>query len=666
MSDSYQSAAYVWGSDSSGQLGLGSRPERSYSYPVLCRWPVHIAEIACGESHSLIRTVEGLVYAMGDNGDGRLGVGDRNLKVASSPVQLRDLETMRSVGIACGNAHSAAISDTGQAYMWGLGCSGALGAGNTLSYWRPHLLALSRETPVAAISCGGHHTALVLREASGSGQLYLCGAGEAGQLGFGQRETQLAPRPLPFSESIQEAACGSVHTLFRTSTDRVFAMGGNSFGQLGIGSKRNSPDPTHLPTLDGTGVRKLVCWTQSAAITHNGSLYVWGTGDHLTPYQVKTTNAVKDLCIGNNFSVMLDVQGTVWSWGTNSGGELGQGDYEARLDLTPVIALQTKTIRAVACGRTHVIALTEDLPTPLPDPVPLPQPSTRLLTLYQDELDARKSLELELLSVHHSKSTSLQQAETLRAENLQLREELRRLRSELMQREADVTCQVQSNIQLAARNKTLAERVKVLGKAELRVEELEVDMESEGRLRKELEERLQNAENQCEDWEYQCRKCEQDKAEAKSVISRLEEDLKATRKSLSESKRQAETASKDSEAAIVHLNQRQKDLEIQWTLRLDEAEMQLEEQLGVIKEQSRKINTSAGTINALEEEIRQLKGKMEEKSRALQGCEARVRELELQLAQQERKNKGLVEALEREVRERATALRRAKDSLSSE
>ena len=664
MSDSL-SAVYVWGSDSSGQLGLGSKPERSYSYPVLCRWPVYIAQIACGEAHSLLRSVEGLVYAMGDNADGRLGVGDRNMRLASSPVQLRDLETIRIVAIACGNAHSAAVSDTGQGFLWGLGCSGALGAGNTLSYWRPHLLSLSREAPVASISCGGHHTALIIREASGAGQLYVCGAGETGQLGLGHRETQLTPKPLPFSESIQEAACGTVHTLFRTSTDRVFAMGGNSFGQLGIGSKRNSPDPAHIATLDGVGVRQLVCWTQSAAITHSGLLYIWGTGDHLVPYQVKTTSAVKEICIGNNFAVMLDVRGTVWAWGTNSGGELGLGDYDSRPDPTPVIALQTKTIKAVACGRTHVIALADALPMALSAPVPAPQPSARLLTLYQSELDGRKSLELALLSAQQSKSTSLQQAESLRSENLQLREELRRLRSELIQREADVTYQVQSNIQLAAKNKTLAERVKTLGKAELRAEELDITLQTAGRNRTQLEELLQITKNQCEDLEYKWKKCEQDNIEAKSVISRLEEDLIATRKSLSESKKQAEIASKDSEETIFHLNQRQKELENQWTKRLDDAEIQLEEQTTIIKEQSRKMSASAGTINALEEEIRRLKGKVEEKSRDTEAYEQRIRELELQLAQQERKNKGLVEALEREVRERAVALHRAKDSLSS-
>jgi chromosome segregation ATPase len=228
-----------------------------------------------------------------------------------------------------------------------------------------------------------------------------------------------------------------------------------------------------------------------------------------------------------------------------------------------------------------------------------------------------------------------------------------------------VTYQVQSNIQLAAKNKTLAERVKTLGKAELRAEELDITLQTAGRNRTELEELLQITKNQCEDWEYKWKKCEQDKIEAKSVILRLEEDLIATRKSLSDSKKQAEIASKDSEQTIFHLNQRQKELENQWTKRLDEAEIQLEEQTTVIREQSRKMSASAGTINSFEEEIRRLNKKVEEKSRDTDAYEQRIRELEQQLAQQERKNKSLVEALEREVRERAVALHRAKDSLSS-
>ena len=665
------SSGYVWGSDSCGQLGLGTKSERSYSYPVLCRWAVSIVEVSCGEEHTVLRTNEGKVYAMGSNAEGRLGVGDRNLLLSSSPVLLRDLETSRVVAVSSGVAHSAAITDSGQAYLWGVGYSGALGAGNTLSYWRPHLLPLSREVPVASISCGGHHTSIITRESSGFGQLHLCGSGETGQLGLGIRESQLTPIPLPFSESISEAVCGSVHTLFRTSTDRVFAMGGNSFGQLGIGSKRNSVDPVHVSSLDGVGVRKLAGWTMSAAVTQSGTVYVWGWGDHAAPYLVKTVRPVKDVCIGANFAILLDIQGSVSSWGTNSSGELGLGDFDSRSDPTPILALQAKSIHSISCGLSHIIALSNDeLPsTPRQSIETNPgstgiQGTNRLFAMYQSELEARKTLEMQLLNSHQSSSMSVQQIEALRAENLQFKEEIRRLRSELVQREADVTWQVQSNVSLAAKNKTFAEKIKNMQKIEIKAEELELNLEKEVKNSGNLAENVRFWKNKCEDLEYKLQKCEQDKSESKLIQTRLESDLFSLRKALKTAKEESEQVSKEHSEEVKVLNNRLEEVQRKWSRVVEVLEREIEEKDRTGEAQRREIEGLARRGNGLEEEVRELKGRGKQERLEREALEQKVKMMEVKLDKEREKNKRLVEALEVEVRARALALHRAQDTLA--
>jgi X-linked retinitis pigmentosa GTPase regulator len=73
----------------------------------------------------------------------------------------------------------------------------------------------------------------------------------------------------------------------------------------------------------------------SASISHDtGDLYVWGSGvfgEFLTPHRVKTINGITtDVAIGNHFGVAINKEGTLYTWGHNNSGELGQGDFEER------------------------------------------------------------------------------------------------------------------------------------------------------------------------------------------------------------------------------------------------------------------------------------------------------------------------------------------------
>jgi X-linked retinitis pigmentosa GTPase regulator len=77
---------FAWGGDHFGQLGLaGKDTGKSYCIPRFCSFNVLIKQISCGEEHSGFITTEGIVYTIGNNADGRLGVGDKTIKYSSSP-----------------------------------------------------------------------------------------------------------------------------------------------------------------------------------------------------------------------------------------------------------------------------------------------------------------------------------------------------------------------------------------------------------------------------------------------------------------------------------------------------------------------------------------------------------------------------------------------------
>jgi len=65
------------------------------------------------------------------------------------------------------------------------------------------------------------------------------------------------------------------------------------------------------------------------------------------------------LSVGGFFGSAVDEGGLVWTWGSNTSGELGQGDFQPRTHPTPIGYLQGKRVQKISCGGSFVIALGE-------------------------------------------------------------------------------------------------------------------------------------------------------------------------------------------------------------------------------------------------------------------------------------------------------------------
>ena len=77
--------------------------------------------------------------------------------------------------------------------------------------------------------------------------MYTCGAGDAGQLGTGKRDRELLPQKnTGINEKVADVAAGLFHTCAVSESGSLWATGGNSFGQLGLGHKKGSVIPVIL------------------------------------------------------------------------------------------------------------------------------------------------------------------------------------------------------------------------------------------------------------------------------------------------------------------------------------------------------------------------------------------------------------------------------------
>ena len=108
----------------------------------------------------------------------------------------------------------------------------------------------------------------------------------------------------------------------------VYSTGGNSFGQLGLGHKKSMVIPCLIegfPT--NTQMRGIATGHHSACISTSGEVYIWGTGvfgEYLTPHLIKEiSRSVRKISIGGCFGAALDEEGALWTWGSNTSGELG-------------------------------------------------------------------------------------------------------------------------------------------------------------------------------------------------------------------------------------------------------------------------------------------------------------------------------------------------------
>ncbi len=171
----------------------------------------------------------GQIYTLGSNAEGRLGVGSRSIDRASHPTLVESIAHNKCIKISCGWTHTLAVMgneifillilkyliESGELYSWGAGESGALGTGSLDNAWTPTRISLENKIFLSAkkISAGAFHSAFV----SELGTLYVCGSGDAGQLGTGKREKEVFPVQMTLmTERVKDVACGVYHTLILT------------------------------------------------------------------------------------------------------------------------------------------------------------------------------------------------------------------------------------------------------------------------------------------------------------------------------------------------------------------------------------------------------------------------------------------------------------------
>jgi alpha-tubulin suppressor-like RCC1 family protein len=266
--------------------------------------------------------------------------------------------------IAAGSNFTAAITSNSTLYTWGGDGSGQLGNSSNTGINTPTQVGINTWNTVAA---GSSFTAAIATD----GSLWTWGANGSGQLGSGTTGSTDSPGPIASGTTWTSVAAGSDFTLAITSAGTLWAWGDNSSGQLGNGnnSSTNSPGGIAIGTSNWTSVTAGTAFT--VALQSNGTLWTWGAngsgqlgnGNNTntnSPGQIANGNLWTAVTAGSDFALARRSDGTLWAWGDNSIGQLGIGNTTTTTSSTPLQAGAGITWMAVAAGLDFVLAIAQD------------------------------------------------------------------------------------------------------------------------------------------------------------------------------------------------------------------------------------------------------------------------------------------------------------------
>jgi alpha-tubulin suppressor-like RCC1 family protein len=320
------------GANSFGQLGDGTRADRSLPLPVaaLGSW---VRQIAVGSTHACALMNDGSVQCWGENGFGQLGDGDPTIRFRSVPGPVPSLGTSVSQ-IAAGFDDMCALMNDGSARCWGNNNFGQLGDG-TVSVQNVPVTVKIASNNIKQIAAGSTHACALLTDNS----VRCWGSNSAGQLGDGSTvKRSLVPVSVPaLGNAVSQLALGAFHSCARMNDGSLRCWGYNASGQLGDGSttNRNLPiSPSGIPT----SVSQMALGTaHTCVLTIDGGLRCWGSNNYGDLGDGSTTNRslpglvtaggiqFKQVASGWAQTCALANDGSVRCWGYNGRGSFGDG-----------------------------------------------------------------------------------------------------------------------------------------------------------------------------------------------------------------------------------------------------------------------------------------------------------------------------------------------------
>ncbi len=246
--------------------------------------------------------------------------------------------------------HVVALKGDGTVLAWGANALGGVGDGTFTTRLSPvQVSGLGAGSGVTAVATGLSHSVA----AKADNSVWAWGSNNNSNLG---NPSVVGPSnvPVPVSNlgpgsGVIALAGGGNFTLALKSDGSVWGWGNNNTGQLGIGSTTTQPVPVQVKGPGGTGFLAGVIaisappvggGTFALALKSDGTVWAWGIntngqlGDgtvvtRTTPVQVQGLTGIVGIDAAGTHALALRADGAVFAWGSNANGQLGTGNNSA-------------------------------------------------------------------------------------------------------------------------------------------------------------------------------------------------------------------------------------------------------------------------------------------------------------------------------------------------
>ncbi|KAJ3072817.1 putative E3 ubiquitin-protein ligase herc4 [Podochytrium sp. JEL0797] len=281
---------------------------------------------------------------------------------------------------AFGEAHGCAVvslvllvarrGEEGILLAWGDNSHGQVGHSKNNS--QPSRVDTLDLFVIKQVSCGSRFSVVLTT----CGKVLSFGSNEYGQLGHSfESKKSTKPKLVKFMPvprithalpKIVSIASGSRHSLLLSEDGSVWSFGDNSLFQLAFGrSVPVSHGAALIPELYGVPIKKIVCGGAfSMALTSSGTVYSWGSNtagqlghgsrvDTHVPTTISKLSGVVDICAGENHCIAIDSNGKCFVWGS--------GYHVSPIELTGMDGCAFGPVLKIASGKHHSFILAKRL-----------------------------------------------------------------------------------------------------------------------------------------------------------------------------------------------------------------------------------------------------------------------------------------------------------------
>jgi alpha-tubulin suppressor-like RCC1 family protein len=351
-----------WGINDVGQLGDNTIIYKSSPVQTVA-FGTNWKQVSVGSSHTAAIKTDGSLWCFGRNNFGKLG--DNATTNRSSPVQTTTYGTNWKQ-TSCGQSHTAAIKTDGTLWSWGQNyLYGQVGDNTTINRSSP-VQDITLGKNWSQVSCCSNYSLAIKTD----GTLWGWGQNSNGQLGDNTTGSKSSPsQTITLGTNWKQVYAGAYHCAAVKTDGTLWCWGNNlQYGALGDNTiiLRSSPVQT---VAFGTNWKQVACgYNNTAAVKQDGTLWCWGynvygqLGDGTITHRSSPVQTVaygknwKQVSCGDRTTVAIKTDGTLWCWGYNYQGQLGNNTVGSTLSPVQTIMYGTNW-KQVSCGGSNTAAI---------------------------------------------------------------------------------------------------------------------------------------------------------------------------------------------------------------------------------------------------------------------------------------------------------------------